>query len=229
MKAGFKILIVEDDVALVSTFKAGLEEDGFEVIVAHTIQDGYLRAVEDEPQAIVLDVMLPDGSGVDLTRRLRAVGVTAPILVLTARGDTGTTVAALDRGADGYVIKPVSIAALGARLRALYRRCSESSEVLHYEDMDFEPERLVVSRGGVEIDLTPVQARLLEALMRHDGRVLTRSQLTFKVWPEGNSPSSNALDVHVKALRSKIDEPFPTPLIETVRGMGYRLRPTHHR
>lgn len=219
---------MEDDEALASTVRAGLEEDGFVVDWARCLEEGYRLATVHQHEAIVIDVMLPDGSGVDLTRRLRSIGLTTPILVVTARGDTGTTVAALDRGADAYVVKPVAIAALGARLRALHRRSAGSGEALRTEELDFEPSRLMVSRDGVEIDLTPVQARLLEALMRNEGHVLTRPQLIDRVWPEGNLPASNALDVHVRALREKIDAPFPVPLIETVRGMGYRLRSGHH-
>lgn len=222
--AGFRVLLVEDDEVLAGTYKAGLEEDGFDVDVVSGKRDGFRRATNTVYQVLVVDLMLPDGSGVDLIVELRRVGVSTPILVVTARGDTATTVAALNRGADAYVVKPVAMAAVGARLRALHRRAAGAGEVLRVADLDFEPSRLLAKRGGEEIDLTPVQARLLDALMRHEGSVLTRTQLSDRVWPDGDFPASNALDVHVRALRSKIDDPFPTPLIETVRGMGYRLK-----
>lgn len=224
MQAGFRVVFVEDDRALAGTLKAGLEEDGFIVDVAHTAAAGCDLGTSTDARVIVVDVMLPDGSGVDLVRKLRNRGVTAPILMLTARGDSPTTVRALEVGADAYVVKPVTLEALGARLRALHRRASGSGEVLRSGAIEFEPDRLMVFRDGVEIDLTPVQARLLEALMRHEDRVLTRSQLSDRVWPEGNLPGSNALDVHVRALRVKIDRDAPSPVIETVRGMGYRFR-----
>lgn len=223
MTAGFRVLIVEDDRALAEILKAGLDEDGFEVDVAPNWREGHRLATRMDYRVLVVDLMLPDGSGVDLISSLRRVGIVTPILVVTARGDTATTVSALNHGADAYVVKPVAIAALGARLRALSRRALGAGEVLRVAGLDFDPSRLMATREGAEIDLTPVQARLLDALMRHEGRVLTRTQLSDKVWPDGDLPASNALDVHVKALRSKIDEPFQVPLIETVRGMGYRL------
>lgn len=224
MPASVRVLVVEDDDRLASTLADGLEEDGFSVDLAGTVSEGRHLALTGRPDLIVVDVALPDGSGVDLTRNLRSLGVTAPILVLTARGDTRTTVTALDRGADAYVVKPVAIEALGARLRALYRRSTAGSgDAIAVGDLELEPERLTARRGETAIDLTPIQARILEALMTNAGRVLTRSRLIDLAWQGAVLPASNVVDVHVRTLRSKIDVPFGTSTIETIRGMGYRI------
>jgi DNA-binding response OmpR family regulator len=176
-------------------------------------------------QSIVIDVTLPDGSGIDLARALRAQGVDLPIMMLTGRGETESVVAGLDSGADDYVVKPVTLDVLGARLRALYRRWHRPvTAPIRVGDLVLEPSALVARRGDAEIDLTPAQARILEALMINTGNVLTRSQIARRLRADGDEPSSNVIDVHIRALRTKIDEPFSRGSIETVRGLGYRLR-----
>jgi two-component system OmpR family response regulator len=176
-------------------------------------------------QSIVIDVTLPDGNGIDLARALRAQGIDLPILMLTARGETETVVAGLDSGADDYVVKPVTLEVLGARLRALHRRWHRPlTAPIRVGDLVLEPSALLARRGDAEIDLTPAQARILEALMVNTGNVLTRSQIARRLRGDGNEPSSNVIDVHIRALRTKIDEPFSRGSIETVRGLGYRLR-----
>lgn len=224
METEVRVLMIEDDADLASTLRDGLVEDGFEVSVVRLAADGHLEALTWNPDVIVVDLMLPDGSGIDLIGDLRADEVATPILVLTGRADTPTTVAALDGGADAYVVKPVAIEALGARLRALYRRVQGSAgSELEAAGLVLYPSQLMAMRDGQPIDLTPVQSRLLEVLMTNAGLVLSRDRLLDLVW-DGRLPNSNVVDVHVRALRSKIDDPFGTSTIETVRGLGYRVR-----
>ncbi len=219
------VLIVEDDRTLAALLKRGLEEDGHRVVLAPTSASGFRYAMTEEFHAVVLDISLPDGSGVDLAIALRKHGLDFPILMLTARGDAETMVTGLDSGADDYVVKPVSLDVLGARLRALHRRWRPPSSVpIRVGELTLEPSRLVARRSNREIDLTPAQARVLEALMRNAGNVLTRSQIARFVNAADEEPGSNVIDVHIRALRSKIDDPFGHPMIETVRGAGYRVR-----
>lgn len=217
------LLLVEDDRVLAGLMKRGLEEDGYRVDLAGGFVSGFRRAMTMDFDAIVIDIMLPDGSGIELAATLRDHGIDAPILMLTARGDAETIVEGLDSGADDYVVKPVSLEVLSARLRALLRRWHRPPAApIRVGDLVLEPSRLTARRGKVEIDLTPVQAGVLEALMVNAGNVLTRSQIARHVRQE--EPGSNVIDVHIRALRAKIDDPFGADSIETVRGLGYRLR-----
>ncbi len=219
------LLLVEDDLILARLLKKGLEEDGYRVDLSDTFASGFQRAMAGGLQSIVIDVMLPDGSGIDLARTLRAQGIDIPIMMLTARGEAESIVAGLDSGADDYVVKPVALEVLGARLRALHRRWYRPiTAPIRVGDLVLEPSALVARRGDVAIDLTPAQARILEVLMANTGNVLTRSQIARRVRDDGAESSSNVIDVHIRALRTKIDEPFSLDSIETVRGLGYRLR-----
>lgn len=219
------LLVVEDDRAFARLLERGLEEDGYQVCLADTYGSGFRRAMTGDLQSIIIDVTLPDGSGIDLARALRKQGVDVPILMLTAHGDCDTVVAGLDSGADDYVVKPVSLEVLGARLRALHRRWHRpASAPIRVGDLMLEPSALLARRGEAEIDLTPAQARILEVLMVNNGNVLSRSQIARRLRDDGHEPTSNVIDVHIRALRSKIDEPFLSDSIETVRGFGYRLR-----
>jgi two-component system OmpR family response regulator len=219
------LLLVEDDRVFARLLKQGLEEDGYRVSLADTCASGFRRAMAGELQSIVIDVTLPDGSGIDLARTLRAQGVDVPILMLTAHGENDAVVAGLDSGADDYVVKPVSLDVLGARLRALHRRWHRpASAPIRVGDLVLEPSALIARRGEAEIDLTPAQARILEVLMVNNGNVLTRSQIARRLRDDGDEPNSNVIDVHIRALRTKIDAPFSRGSIETVRGFGYRLR-----
>jgi two-component system OmpR family response regulator len=219
------LLLVEDDRVFARSLKQGLEEDGYQVSLADSFAAGFRTAMSGGLQSIVIDVMLPDGNGIDLARSLRAQGVDTPILMLTALGEADAVVAGLDSGADDYVVKPVSLDVLGARLRALHRRWHRPTTApIRVGDLMLEPSTLLARRGRAEIDLTPAQAKILETLMVNSGNVLSRSQIARGLRDDGYEPGSNVIDVHIRALRSKIDEPFSSDSIETVRGFGYRLR-----
>lgn len=224
--AEFNVLLVEDDTVLSELVKQGLTEDGYRVEVAHSFAGGYRRAMMSGLHAIILDVSLPDRSGIELAQVLRSQGVDTPILMLTSLGDSEAMVTALDSGADDYVVKPVALSVLGARLRALHRRWDRPTEApIRVGSLMLEPSRLIAKRGDIEIDLTPTQSRILETLMVNTGNVLTRSQIAHKLHDDENEePLSNVIDVHIRALRSKVDDPFGSNSIETVRGLGYRLR-----
>lgn len=222
----FKLLLVEDDAVLAKLVMQGLAEDGYHVEVAHSFAGGFHRAMQGGLHALILDVSLPDRSGIELAQVLRSQGVDIPILMLTSLGDAEAMVTALDSGADDYVVKPVALSVLGARLRALHRRWDRPTAApIRVGSLVLEPSRLVAKRGDTEIDLTPTQARILETLMINTGNVLTRSQIAHRLHDDPNEePLSNVIDVHIRALRSKVDDPFGSNSIETVRGLGYRLR-----
>jgi DNA-binding response OmpR family regulator len=219
------LLLVEDDRRLASLLSRGLEEDGYRIDTTGTLGGALRCSAVTTFDGAIIDVMLPDGNGIDLAGRLRARGFDAPILILTARAEIELRVEGLDAGADDYVVKPVSLPELGARLRALHRRWrGRAGRLLRAGDLVLEPPALTAMRGDTEIDLTPTECRLLEAMMRHPGQVLSRTQLATMVWDDGLGPPSNAIDVHIRSLRLKVDLPFGTNTIETVRGMGYRVR-----
>ena len=221
---GPSVLLIEDDRILARLLRQGLGEDGYFVEVESTAAAGFHRAKSKLFDVLVVDLYLPDGSGIDLIQRLRDRGVDVPILVLTARGDAESTVNALNTGADDYVVKPVPLDVLEARLRALSRRFSKSpGPVLRVADMVLERERLIVRRGAMEVELTPTQTRLMEVLMTNAGRILTRDQIAANLG-NGLLHFSNVIDVHIRGLRAKIDIPFGADSIETIRGVGYRLR-----
>jgi two-component system OmpR family response regulator len=175
--------------------------------------------------AIVLDVMLPDVDGFEVCRRLRASSCWAPVIMLTARDAVDDRVRGLDSGADDYLTKPFAISELLARLRAIGRRdTSERPIVLLVGDLSLDPARRVVARNGHEINLSPKEFALLDLLMRHPGEVLSRTEILEGVWDFAYAGTSNVVDVYIRYLRDKIDRPFGTDTIETVRGVGYRLR-----
>jgi DNA-binding response OmpR family regulator len=218
--------MVEDDLVLARAVAAGLTEDGFDVGISRNLADALHQSRNFTFDAFVVDIGLPDGSGIDFIRKIRAAGIDSPILVLTARSDSPTTVEALDSGADGHVVKPESIEGIGARLRALHRRATRpSGPTVKVGELVLEPSRMLARRGEAEIDLTPTQVRLLEALMVNAGNVLSRDQLNERIHTSSMMPPvSNVIDVHVGTLRAKIDGRFGTDSIETVRGVGYRFR-----
>lgn len=219
------VLLVEDDLMLARLVKQGLEEDGYRVTLADCFADGFRKAMIGGHTSVILDVTLPDRSGIELARVLRGQGFDVPILLLTACGEPETMVLGLDSGADDYVVKPVPLDVLGARLRALHRRWHPPLDApIRVGELVLEPSRLLAKRGGVEIDLTPTQARILETLMINSGNVLTRSQICRGLQEHGQEPGSNVIDVHIRALRNKVDDPFGANSIETVRGLGYRMK-----
>jgi len=205
--------------------KRGLEEEGHAVDLAGDGPEGQWLATENPYAVIVLDVMLPGFDGFELCRKLRAAGVWTPVLMLTARDAVDDRVRGLDAGADDYLVKPFSLLELAARLRALTRRDDRARPaVLSEGDLKLDPASKQAWRGEAELQLSPKEFSLLELFLRHPGVVLTRSQILDAAWDFAYSGTSNVVDQYVTYLRKKIDVPFGRHDLETVRGMGYRLR-----
>jgi two-component system OmpR family response regulator len=220
-----RVLVVEDETKMAGLLKRGLEEEGYAVDVAADGGEAIWLATENQYDAVVLDVMLPDLDGFDVCRRLREAGRWSPVLMLTARDGVGDRVRGLDVGADDYLTKPFAFAELLARIRALVRRGTPSRPaVLRAGDLTLDPATHRVARGDVAIDLTAKEFALLEYLMRHPGEVLSRTRLIEHLWDFAYEGGSNVVDVYVRYLREKVDRPFGRDTIETVRGAGYRLR-----
>ncbi len=223
---GVRILVVEDEPKMAGLLRRGFEEEGHSVDRAPTGDEALWRARSVEYDVIVLDVMLPGVDGMEVCRRLRAGGVWSPVVMLTARATVSDAVAGLDSGADDYVPKPFSFEELLARVRAVARRgAQERPAVLRAAGLVLDPAAHRVARDGVTIDLTAKEYALLETFMRRPGRVLGREVLLEHAWDGAYENRSNVVDVYVGYLRDKIDRPFGTDSIETVRGVGYRLRP----
>ena len=220
-----RILVVEDEVKMAGLLHRGLSEDGHVVDVARHGDDAVWMGQVVEYDAIVLDLMLPGLDGVGVCRRWRESGVWSPVLMLTARDAIEDRVAGLDAGADDYLPKPFSFAELLARLRALARRgTAERPVALEVGDLRLDPATRQVWRGETEIELSGREFAVLETFMRRPGDVLSRVQLLEHAWDYAYESRSNVVDVYVRYLREKIDRPFGCASIETVRGMGYRLR-----
>jgi len=220
-----RVLLVEDDVKMAAALRRGLRAEGIVADVATTGGDALWMARNEELDAMVLDVGLPDLDGFETCRRLRADGVWVPIIMLTARDGVADRIQGLDGGADDYLTKPFSLAELLARLRALSRRGPvERPVLLEVGNLQLDPATRQVSRGGQEIELSARQFALLELFMRRPGEVLSQSQLLDGAWDLGYEHRSNVVEVYVRYLREKIDRPFGLKSLETVRGLGYRLR-----
>jgi two-component system OmpR family response regulator len=221
-----RILVVEDDPKMAALLRRGLLEEGHAPDVATAGTDALWMARAVEYDAIVLDLLLPGVDGIEVCRRLREDGVWSPILMLTARDGVEDRVSGLDAGADDYLPKPFSFSELLARLRALVRRGSpQRPTVMEVGDLRLDPARRQVWRGETEIHLSAKEFALLETFMRRPGDVLSRDHLLEHAWDYGYENRSNVVDVYVRYLREKIDRPFDRDSLETVRGMGYRLRP----
>jgi two-component system OmpR family response regulator len=219
------ILVVEDEVKMAALIRRGLTEQGLTADVAPTGEEALIMAGAATYDAIVLDVILPGIDGFDTCRRLREERVWAPVLMLTARGAVEDRVAGLDGGADDYLTKPFSFAELLARLRALIRRGqNERPAVVEVGDLRLDPATRQVWRGDAEIALSAKEFAVLEAFMRRPGHVLSRLQLLEQAWEYDYEHRSNVIEVYVRYLRQKIDKPFGVESIETIRGVGYRLR-----
>lgn len=219
-----RILIVEDEPKLARLLHRGLSAQGLAVDVVDCGEDAVWRAAATAYEVIILDVMLPDIDGFATCRRLREDGIRTPVLMLTALDRVADRIRGLDSGADDYLPKPFSFGELFARLRALARRTGSDREpVLQVGELRLDPASHRVSREGVAVDLTPKEFALLEALMRRPGEVLSRYALLESAWDEAYENRSNVIDVYVGYLRDKVDRPFGTTSIETVRGVGYRL------
>jgi two-component system OmpR family response regulator len=220
-----RALIVEDEAKMAALLRRGLVEEGYAADVAGSGEDALWMARATPYDAIVLDVMLPGVDGFAVCRKLRESGVWTPVLMLTARDRIQDRVAGLDTGADDYLIKPFSFAELLARLRALTRRDPlERPTVLEVGSLRLDPAARHVWRGDVEIELSAKEFALLETFMRRPGQVLTRLDLLEHAWDYAYENRSNVVDVYVRYLREKVDRPFGASSIETVRGVGYRLR-----
>ena len=220
-----RVLVVEDETRMSRLLKRGLEEEGHAVDLAADGPEGLWLASENPYAAIVLDVMLPGFDGFEVCRRLRAAGVWVPVLMLTARDAVDDRVRGLDAGADDYLVKPFSLLELAARLRALARRDDRARPaVLAERDLKLDPAAKRAWRGSTELQLSPKEFSLLELFLRHPGAVLTRSQILDAAWDFAYDGTSNVVDQYVTYLRKKIDVPFGRRDLETVRGMGYRLR-----
>ena len=219
-----RILIVEDNHRLNQSLKQSLGEDGYAVDSAFNGPDGEELAVATPYDAIILDVMLPGTDGMAVCHELRRQRVNTPILMLTARDTVEDRVAGLDSGADDYLVKPFALSELRARVRALLRRDSaEKSAILAIDDLTLDPATHRVARGGQELDLTSKEFALLEYFMRHPNRVITREMAETHIWNYDFDGTSNVVDVYIRRLRRKIDDPSPQKLFDTVRGVGYRL------
>jgi two-component system OmpR family response regulator len=220
-----RVLVVEDEVKLAGLLRRGLSEEGHVVDVVHRGDDGAWMAAEYPYDAVLLDVMLPGLDGFEVCRRMRAAGVWSPVIMLTARDAVEDRVTGLDAGADDYLAKPFAFAELLARMRALVRRGPvERPTLLEAGGLRLDPATRQVFRGGEEIVLSPREFALLEVMMRRPGQVLTREQLLDRAWDTEYERQSNVVDVYVRYLREKVDRPFGLATIETVRGVGYRLR-----
>ena len=222
---GVRVLVVEDEAKMASLLQRALEREGYAVDLAGNGVDAIWLATENDYDAIVLDVMIPPPDGFDVCRTLRERDRWAPVLLLTARDAVADRVTGLDAGADDYLPKPFSFEELSARLRALTRRATnERPTVLEVGALRLDPAAHTVTREGVLVDLSPKEFSLLEMFMRSPGKVLTRTELLEHVWDFAYDGTSNVIDVYVRYLRGKIDRPFGRDSIETVRGVGYRLR-----
>jgi two-component system OmpR family response regulator len=220
-----RALIIEDELRMASLIRRGLTKEGLAVDVAKSGEDGLWMAQASDYDVIVLDVMLPGINGFETCRRLRTSGIWAPVLMLTARDSVDDRVAGLDTGADDYLVKPFAFAELLARLRALVRRGDgERPSVLEVGDLRLDPATHRAWRGSSEVRLSTKEFALLETFMRRADEVLSRYDLLEHAWDFAYENRSNIIDVYVRHLRRKIDEPFGRRSLETVRGAGYRLR-----
>jgi two-component system OmpR family response regulator len=220
-----RVLVVEDEAKMAGLLHRGLQERGSVADVAARGEDAVWMAESTPFDVVILDVMLPGIDGFETCRRLRGRGVWTPVLMLTARDAVEDRVAGLDGGADDYLTKPFSFSELMARLRALARRSGgERPMSLEVGDLRLDPATREVSRNGTRIELSAKEFALLETFMRNPGDVLSRLRLLESAWDYEYENRSNVVDVYVRHLRDKIDRPFGTDSIETIRGVGYRLR-----
>ena len=220
-----RLLLVEDDHKIAGYVKRGLEEEGYAVDAAYDGRDGLDWALAAPYDLFILDVMLPGLDGFSLCRELRRQGIHAPVLMLTARDAVDDRVDGLDAGADDYLVKPFAFRELLARLRALLRRAADAPKrtVLQAGDLTLDTRTQRVQRGERTIELTAKEFAVLECMMRDPGRVLSRTVIADHVWSYDAYNQSNVIDVYIRNLRRKIDDDSERKLIETVRGVGYRV------
>ena len=222
-----RILVVEDEKKVAKALEEGLEAEHYEVDVAHTGEDGFYLISTQAFDLVLLDLMLPGRSGLEILRAMRTRGLRTPVLILTARDAIEDRVQGLDCGADDYLVKPFAFAELLARIRALLRR-GKAEPVLRLtcDELEIDMVTRAVSRSGQPLDLTAREFDLLEYLLRNQGRVVSREMLAHEIWKETarHTPLDNVIDVHIARLRRKVDDPFAKKLLHTVRGVGFVLR-----
>ena len=222
-----KILVVEDDATTADYIAKGLVENGYVVDRAKDGRDGLFHALDGTYAAVILDRMLPGMDGIAVLGAIRAADIDTPVIILSALGSTDERVKGLKAGSDDYLVKPFAFSELLARIEALQRRGTANAQAVVTSlecgelSMDLLSHR--VERAGTRIDLQPREFRLLEFLLRNQGHVVTRTMLLEEVWDYHFDPGTNVIDVHISRLRKKIDEPDQTPLLHTVRGVGYML------
>jgi len=218
---------VEDEKKVAKALEEGLEAERYEVAVAHTGEDGFYLISTQAFDMVLLDLMLPGRSGLEILRAMRTRGLKTPVLILTARDAIEDRVQGLDCGADDYLVKPFAFAELLARIRALLRR-GKAEPVLRLtcDELEIDMVTRAVSRSGQPLDLTAREFDLLEYLLRNQGRVVSREMLAHEIWKETarHTPLDNVIDVHIARLRRKVDDPFAKKLLHTVRGVGFVLR-----
>lgn len=225
-KRPMRILVVEDEAEVAAYLAKGLKEHGHVVDEAHDGKQGLFLALSEPFDAMIIDRMLPNVDGLSIVRSVRQADIKTPVLILSALGQVDDRVEGLREGGDDYLVKPFAFSELIARLEALSRRGTVGGEQTRLVVGDLEMDLLArtVRRAGHEIDLKPREFALLEYLMRHAGRVITRTMLLEQVWDYHFDPQTNVIDVHISRLRQKIDRGFDTELLQTVRGAGYTLR-----
>lgn len=222
-----RILVVEDEHKIAAFLQRGLVEEGYAVDVAYDGDEALDWVFVAPFDLIILDVLLPKRSGVEVARTLRRRGVHTPILMLTAHDAVEDRIAGLDAGADDYLAKPFAFGELLARIRALLRREGVTRPpVLHVADLTLDPAMHTVARAGRAVPLRNKEYQILDYLMHHTGQVVTRAMLVEHVWGYDFDSESNVIDVHIRSLRRELDDPYPQKLIHTIRGVGYRLSTT---
>lgn len=219
-----RLLIVEDQATLRQSLQRGLSGEGYDVITAETGSEGFLLATREHPDAMILDLMLPDGNGLEMLGKLRNQGFSKPVLILTARDAVEDRILGLDTGADDYVVKPFAFGELVARLRALMRRNSDTARSsLCVADLEMNLLTRQVVRAGVEIELTVKQFSVLEYLIRNQNQIVSREMLARDIWKAPTASWTNVIEVKINQIRKKIERPGWTPLLHTVRKEGYLI------
>lgn len=219
-----RILIIEDEKKVAAFIKRGLEQESYAVDVVHDGIEGQHYAEVNEYDIIILDIMLPKKSGLDVLKDIKAAGIKTPVLLLTARDTVDDRVRGLNLGADDYLTKPFAFEELLARIRVLMRRGGYGSPVLRFADLTLDPTTRKAKRGENEIELTVKEYALLEYLLRNPNRVLTRTLIAEHVWDQSFDSETNVVDVYINHLRGKVDKESQNKLIHTVRGVGYVLK-----
>jgi len=222
-----KILVIEDDAETAAYVANGLKEHGHTVDLAATGRDGLFLAAGEPYDLMVVDRMVPEIDGLSIVKTIRGAGVKTPVLFLTALGGVDERVAGLEAGGDDYLVKPFAFSELLARLNALARRppLDAAETVLRVADLEMDLLKRTVTRQGRALELQPREFKLLEYLMRHASQAVTRTMLLEHVWDFHFDPHTNVIETHVSRLRAKVDKPFASALIHTVRGAGYSLHP----